>query len=278
MASEKYRETRYKVRIEAELLQGNKSVLKTHTINVSTRGAFLVTDEPPALRQLFRVRFVLPPHNAVVTIPCMAAHAVQVGNARRPAGIGIQLYGVGGVDGTRWQQFVRWIRTEHASAIDQTMSFCQIEAPDNTRLDPMFDGRIKLRFRTIEELHKLYETNLERGGLLLPTKGEVPQGTVMEMALVHPKDNSIFPLRGIVRANIQRKDFSGVSVALADLAEDDLDALYDFVHSDISITIDVTGNLSGNLSGNITGNITDSLLEIVESVSADPHDWSGGLR
>jgi hypothetical protein len=261
VGSEKYRETRYKVRIEAELLQGQKCVLKSHTVNISNRGAFLVTDEPPALRQLFRVRFVLPPHNTAIILPCMAAHAVHVGTPRRPAGIGIQLYGVGGVDGTRWQHFVRWIRTEHANSTSQTLSFYELEAPDNTKLDPAFDGRVKLRFRSVEELQRLYDTNLERGGILLPTRGDVAQGTPVELTLVHPKDNSQFPLRGIVCANIQRKDFSGVSVAIDDFDDVLLDALFNFVYSGLEITVDFTGSLGAR----------------PESEATDPHNWAAGL-
>jgi Tfp pilus assembly protein PilZ len=238
----KWRDPRYRVEIAAELLLGDKQVLRSYTLNVSMRGAFIVTDDPPALRQLFRVRFMLPPNDQPVVLHCMAAHVVPPATNNRTAGVGIQFYGVGGVDGTRWQQFVRWIRTEHPETLEKPLVLLKQrpQPPQNTRLDPTFDGRIKLRFRSTEELRRLYQTNITRGALLLPTKGEVPEGTELDLSLVHPEESTFFPLHGVVRSNIMRDDFAGVSVELTDLTHDRMNSLYDFVHSDISISVDVT--------------------------------------
>jgi hypothetical protein len=228
----------------ADLLQGDKRVLRSYTKNVSMRGAFIVTDDPPAMRQLFRVRFTLPPNDQPVVLHCMAAHVVPPAADVAVAGVGIQLYGVGGVDGTRWHQFVRWLRTDHAESLQTTLSLLKTRPTiERTTLDPGFDGRIKLRFRTVEELRELYSTNLVRGGLILPTRGEVAEGTEVDMSLVHPRESTTFALHGVVRSNVVRNDFTGVSVQLTDLTPDRMASLYDFVHSDISITIDVTGSL-----------------------------------
>lgn len=252
-ADSKWREPRYKAEIAADLLQGDKRIVSSYTLNLSMRGAFIVTDDPPALRTLLRVRFVLPPDDRPVLLHCMAAHVVPPGpdrpaatGADLPAGVGIQLYGVGGVDGTRWQHFVRWLRTERSSSLEHPIVFhkrrAQAAAPKN--LDPAFDSKVKLRFRSIDELKKLYETNIERGALMLPVRGELLEGTELEIVLVHPEHQRTFALRGAVRQNVKRGDFSGVSVQLAELDRERMEELHDFVSSNISITIDFnTGSL-----------------------------------
>lgn len=239
----KWREPRYKAEIDVDLLQGDKRIVRSYTMNISIRGAFIVTDVPPALRTLLRVRFVLPPDDQPVLLHCVAVHVVRPGTDE-PAGVGIQLYGVGGVDGTRWQQFVRWLRTDRPESLEQSITFIKRSAPPPPKtVDPAFDGRVKLRFRSIDELRRLYETNLERGALMLPTRGELPEGAELELALIHPEHTRSFQLHGVVRQNIKRGDFSGVSVQLTDLDDVRMAELEDFVRSDMSITIDFTGSL-----------------------------------
>src|SRR5437879_9263497 len=104
------REPRYKVHIYCTLVRG-KEESRLITEDVSTRGLFLRTTNPPKLRQLVKIVLQLPQQREEVTFHGMATHVepAESANGKVP-GVGIQLYVADERQRSRWERFVRDVR------------------------------------------------------------------------------------------------------------------------------------------------------------------------
>ena len=85
---EKRRETRYRVRLRAAIVKGKDEVV-FQTEDVSYKGLFLRSDNPPGLRSLIRVKVTLP-QGPDVTVHAMVVHVIQPGEGARTPGAGLQ--------------------------------------------------------------------------------------------------------------------------------------------------------------------------------------------
>lgn len=99
------RETRVDVRVPVVLLRGKVEV-SLATSDVSFKGLFVRTTDPPSLRSLVRLKVVLAGHE--FTAHAMAVHVVEnVGlGDDRVAGVGLQFWGLSGPDRAAWDEFV----------------------------------------------------------------------------------------------------------------------------------------------------------------------------
>jgi hypothetical protein len=232
-SSFRYREQRYLAEIVAELLHGQQRVLRSVTWNVSPRGAFILTDAPPPVRQLFRVRFFLPPSELPATFECLAAHAVPTPKEEdetRPPGIGVQLFGVAGVDGTRWQQFMRWLRAEHPESTTRSLRLHSLRSKPRAS-----SGGIRLSFASLEEFYRVCQQDFAKHGFVLPLAGQLPPGRELELIFVHPRNQRTFSLRAIAKGNVGAR----TAIDFLDLSPAREKDFRDFVNQENSITIDV---------------------------------------
>jgi hypothetical protein len=90
-------EARVEARIKVVVVRGRRGVSQ-ETTDVSFKGLFLRTDEPPPLRSLLKLRVSLPQGE-------IQAHAmvVHVG----ALGVGVQFWGLEGPERAAWTDFVR---------------------------------------------------------------------------------------------------------------------------------------------------------------------------
>lgn len=108
------REARVEVRVPVVMVRG-KAVVSLSTLDVSFKGLFLLTDDPPPLRSLVRLKVAL--FDREFEAHAMAVHVVSgqpaagQGDERVP-GVGLQFWGLAGPDRTAWDDFVR--RLVHA--------------------------------------------------------------------------------------------------------------------------------------------------------------------
>ena len=111
------REARVDVRVPVVLYR-KKVPVKLETSDVSFKGLFVRTDDPPALRSLVRLKVAL--FDREFEAHAMAVHVVAPtpGDAvqdpesggdreRHHAGVGLQFWGLSGPDRTAWDDFVR---------------------------------------------------------------------------------------------------------------------------------------------------------------------------
>lgn len=103
------REVRVDARLHVYVVRGRQRV-KVETTDVSFKGLFLKTSDPPPVLSLIRLRVVLPQRE--IDAHAMAVHVVTVDDIgesddRRDLGVGVQFWGLAGPDRTAWDDFVR---------------------------------------------------------------------------------------------------------------------------------------------------------------------------
>jgi hypothetical protein len=130
------REARADVRVPVVLYRSKLPVL-IETSDVSFKGLFVCTTDPPPLRSLVRLRVprVALPRDGALLERDLEAHAMAVhvvtrdlargtrdANVARQPGVGLQFWGLAGPDRTAWDDFVRGViqvRRAAASAARQ---------------------------------------------------------------------------------------------------------------------------------------------------------------
>lgn len=100
------REARVDARIKVTVVRGRRMV-SLETSDVSFKGLFLRTDDPPPLRSLMRLRVALPLRE--IEAHAMAVHVstTETPLEGRSAGVGVQFWGLAGPDRIAWDDFVR---------------------------------------------------------------------------------------------------------------------------------------------------------------------------
>lgn len=96
------REARFDVRMPVELYRGKISH-SLETSDVSFKGLFVKTNDPPPLRSLVRLRVNLPGRS--FEAHAMVVHVVAESGAQN--GMGLQFWGLSGSDRGAWDDFVR---------------------------------------------------------------------------------------------------------------------------------------------------------------------------
>jgi len=82
-------------------------MISLETSDVSFKGLFLRTDDPPPIRSLMRLRVALPERE--IEAHAMAVHlsATNDDGEGPSGGVGVQFWGLAGPDRTAWDDFVR---------------------------------------------------------------------------------------------------------------------------------------------------------------------------
>lgn|GEM_PF-1256264 len=105
------REARVDVRVPVTVYRGKKP-LELETSDVSFKGLFVCTNDPPPLRSLVKLRVALVGRefeaHAMAVHVVLPAHpdGVTASEAHQP-GVGLQFWGLSGPDRTAWDDFVR---------------------------------------------------------------------------------------------------------------------------------------------------------------------------
>lgn len=115
------REARVDARVPVVMFRG-KTALRLETSDVSFKGLFVLTAEPPPLRSLVRLKVALfdrefEAHAMVVHV----ASAQSQGDATdtNSGGVGLQFWGLSGPDRNAWDDFVRGLVQIRRSAAKQ---------------------------------------------------------------------------------------------------------------------------------------------------------------
>jgi hypothetical protein len=104
------REARVDVRVPVTVYRGKKP-LELETSDVSFKGLFVCTNDPPPLRSLVKLRVALVgrefgAHAMAVHVVLPAPPDGATPEGHRP-GVGLQFWGLSGPDRTAWDDFVR---------------------------------------------------------------------------------------------------------------------------------------------------------------------------
>jgi hypothetical protein len=113
------REARVDVRVPVMVYRG-KSPVALETSDVSFKGLFVRTTDPPALRALVRLKVAL--FDREFEAHAMAVHVVRPGEGpeNHDPGVGLQFWGLSGPDRTAWDDFVRGLVQARRAAAKKT--------------------------------------------------------------------------------------------------------------------------------------------------------------
>jgi hypothetical protein len=205
---ENRREPRFALRLPATLLRGKREPLRIATADVSVHGLFLVTDEPPPVRQLVKVEVELPgPSGKKLLFHGMVVYVRKAAEGKRPAGAGVQLMGVEGDLLKTWDEF---LRTSAAQA--------QAQAPAAAprRLERR-GNEVRLVFRALRDLASLAGGELAKPERFIASDLALPVGMRLRVVAEHPDTGAAFPLDVAVRRRASEAGVSGVAVDFAPL-------------------------------------------------------------
>jgi hypothetical protein len=124
------REARVDVRVPVVIFRG-KSRVAVETSDVSFKGLFVCTSEPPSLRSLVRLQVALEARSFEAHAMVVHVIAADPSDPARVPGVGLQFWGLSGLDRTAWDDFVsNLVHTRRATAkASATAAMAKIPTP-----------------------------------------------------------------------------------------------------------------------------------------------------
>ncbi len=192
------REERFPVRVPVTLRIG-REIQKLYTGDVSFRGLFVCTDQPPTLRQLISIELFLPPHDELFTSHGMSVYVLEPGQeVDKLPGVGVQFYAQAEGQRRQWEQFVASIRNE------------PVELPEDAidpvkRLHPRIAARFEVHPKDIGELETIFTRDVSSGGMFIETEMELEPGKTLSLTIYHPVSQQGFTIECVIRRRSRKK-------------------------------------------------------------------------
>ena len=221
------REERYPVRFPVTLKTGSRSVT-LYSSDVSFRGLFVCTDDPPVLRQLISIEAVLPPDDSPFRSHGMSVFVLRPGqDSNRLPGVGVQFYAQSESERRKWERFVTHVR-QHPPSLPP-------EAIDPVkRHHPRFDARFEVHPRDLGELEVLYSRDISAGGMFLETDLDLATGKSLALTIFHPLTRRSFTIDSVVKRRCT-EDPRGLGVQFTNLDSLQLDKFQEFVKAGLAV-------------------------------------------
>ncbi len=232
----KRRHSRYPIRLATTMIRGARSH-QLFSRDVSHGGLFLHTDFPPPLRELVRIRIVLPNNkDETLELLGMAVHRVEPGGPRS-AGVGVNFYGNGPEAKAAWSAFISYLAQTEAPLPAPSAAKPAEPAGPGTKI-PDIRPELRVKVRSVDDLTKILARDLEKGRLFVRTELWLERGTRVTIDLVHPETGRVFSIPGQVQTQLQRGDLKGLGVGFEE--EPDRAARFEeFLNDEIYVTVDL---------------------------------------
>jgi Tfp pilus assembly protein PilZ len=226
------RDFRYEAHFPAQITFAKKR-LSLFTEDLGYGGVFVRTDTPPALRQLVRVRLVVPFVARALDMHGMTVHVVGYDNrAARVPGIGVQFYGLDRDTREAWEATVRHVATTAPLAPDQSPFILPSDTPEPIRRRfQRHTAVLTVKTGSQNELDTVVTRDVSAGGTFIRTKESFKLGAPVMVCIHHPDNGSTFILDGIVR----HAHGEGVGVEFVGIDALRRDEFIDFVRGGILI-------------------------------------------
>ena len=221
---ERRRDARFPAQLPVVLYAG-KTTQTVLTWEVSYRGLFLITDKPPGERMLVKVEIAMP-DGVILTAPAMVVwtRPSPDGNGR-PAGVGLQFYGIGKDETSVWQRFVNELKEEARRRPFTPAPQMDPDPEHGRRRHGRHVATFKIRPRSLARLHEMYTRDISRNGMFIVTDQLIPVGEKINVDVVHPDTHEKFVLVCVVRRAMRDPGRTGLGVEFVDM-DDDRRALF----------------------------------------------------
>lgn len=225
---------RYRYRLPLILTWGKGTgytVLETEDVSLS--GVFVRTaKEVVPMRRLLRLDMHLPPEDEELALHAMAIHAVPLDNdLERNPGLGLQLYGNGREQLSRWGRFITVVRQASPGTTDSTPFARTSEKKPPERLVRQFEriaAVLEVRLQTLDDLHVMHTRDVSKGGMFLLTDRPREVGDELALTIVHPVTADEFSLACVVRRQVSGREI-GMAVELLGMDGERRQEWWDFV-------------------------------------------------
>jgi uncharacterized protein (TIGR02266 family) len=203
------------------------------TEDVSFRGLFARTDDPPQLRELIQIQTKLPPNDTPFASQGMTVWVIAPSEAGdRVPGAGIQFYAMG-PQRTKWEAFIVWAKRTAEVISDDISTPGAHEAPDPVRRKhPRYPIRLAVRPRSLSELMTMYTRDVSAGGMFLTSDQGFEVGAILQLDVRHPESERMFSLAAVVRRR-GTAQAPGVGVEFHQMTDAERQRFYEFIHSHI---------------------------------------------
>lgn len=226
------REERFPVRVPVTLRIGRETV-KLFTGDVSFRGLFVCTDNPPTLRQLITVELALPPGDEGFSSHGMSVYVLEPGQeVGRMPGVGIQFYAQAEAQRRQWERFVATVRSNPLNLPEGAVD------PVN-RMHRRIAARFEVRPKDLDELESIYSRDVSSGGMFLETDMELEPGKSLSLTIYHPVSKQGFTMESIIRRR-SSEDPKGVGVEFTGMDETRRHRFESFVEDGLAALNDIT--------------------------------------
>jgi hypothetical protein len=188
------------------------------TGDVSHGGLFVRTEESLDLRQLVRVELILTTDGKGFTAMGWLVHARPLDGKDRGAGVGVQFYGVGREEQTRWDGFVAemraqtWLRNVPRDATPAR----GFAVPREHKRDAAHVAVIRVKYASLADLGTMLARDVERGALFFATDQiGLAVGDRVGLEIVHPLNGDVFEIDGRIRRVVDDQRVRGLEVKIA---------------------------------------------------------------
>jgi len=214
------RDRRYNFQIAVKVLarSGERALV---TEDVSYRGVFLRTNDPPAKMQLLRLRLEVPTLPAGIITNAMVAHVAAAG-ARVP-GAGLSFYGLDGEPRRHWEAFIQFVRDHHPDAAERQAAADHAAEQDRLRARE----QVIIAIASQAAFERLVARDIANGKIFVHSDAALDVGSVICVRLIHPLTQHDFLLDGVVRERLRGGNFH---VTLSPMNEQERMALREFVN------------------------------------------------
>jgi hypothetical protein len=218
------------MQIPVTLLSRSGDVALT-TYDVSFRGLFVRTAQPPAKMELLRLRMAVPTQKEEISANAFVTNVTEAG--ARVQGVGVTFYGFDGEPRLQWERFIQSVRDNHPVASEGAQ-------PPEPAPSP---GELVVAVASMPAFERLAR-DLTRGAVVIHAAARLRVDDPVSIRVVHPVTNDDLRIDGVVRRCLGG---GGVSVSLRPMDGGTRSRLDEFV-----------------------GTSSDDAIEIVDFESAPP--------
>jgi Tfp pilus assembly protein PilZ len=200
------------------------------TSQVSFGGVFVRIDQPPPLGSLVRIVLTLPDEANLA----VSAHTTEIVDPvlapDRYPGFFAKFLAFSGSPKERWEGFVQTLSRDRVDLLTTTLVLARPSYVERFRRNNALAVDVPFRPMTVQELSLIVGMEVLNGSLFVPTELGLMVGANVNVQLVHPLSEQVFPLLGNV---IGRKTTGvrGVDVAFAPISSETREGLLEFVDS-----------------------------------------------
>ena len=242
---------RYLIRFPVEVLvEGESEPRSFESDNISSGGLYIRCDEAFEVDDHVYLKVELPLGVGTVCFRARVVHVVPPSDVVGTlAGFGL-VWDPPGQEGLeRWFEFVGQVKELFADQIlnsfpvsmkkkaperEEPVSDTDSEEKAIQRSHLRYAARLKVRFKSVEDLASISASDVSVGGMFLETDANFVVGELVEIQAVHPDTGNSFLLKAAIRWRGQKSGHPGIGIELLDMPESELHLFESFVNRHIA--------------------------------------------